>query len=65
MFCFQAGAMLTQMEKYCRAILSATLACIEQPRFAAGDGFNKRELDTSFIFDTIYTSSKRTWLLGL
>ena len=44
-FCFAAGTMLQQMEKYCPVILSTTRACIVQSRLATGGGFSQLELD--------------------
>ncbi len=46
-FCFTAGTMLQQMEKYCPAIVSATRKCIEKSRLTTGDGFSQLELNTT------------------
>lgn len=45
MFCFSAGAMLNEMEKYCPEILAFTRACMERSRKAEGAGFAQIELD--------------------
>ncbi len=45
MFCFTAGVMLQQMEKYCPQILAATRICIEKSRSAEGQNFTHMELD--------------------
>ncbi|MDO9048448.1 MAG: mannose-1-phosphate guanylyltransferase/mannose-6-phosphate isomerase [Methylobacter sp.] len=45
MFCFTAGSMLQQMERYCPRILATTKVCIEQSRSAEGAGFTLLELD--------------------
>ena len=45
MFCFTAGAILQEMEKYCPQILAATKSCIEESRCADGKDFTLVELD--------------------
>ncbi|MDD5057506.1 MAG: mannose-1-phosphate guanylyltransferase/mannose-6-phosphate isomerase [Sideroxydans sp.] len=45
MFCFQAGSMLREMKQHCPAILEAVRTCIEQSRYAEGNGFSQLELD--------------------
>ena len=45
MFCFQAGAMLKAMEKYCPDILLATKTCLEKSRTATGKAFAEITLD--------------------
>ncbi len=45
MFCFQAGSMLREMKQHCPAILEAVRSCIEQSRYAEGNGFSQLELD--------------------
>ena len=45
MFCFQAGAMLKAMQKYCPDILSATQTCLDQSRTATGKAFAEITLD--------------------
>ena len=45
MFCFQAGAMLKAMEKYCPEILSATQTCLDKSRTATGKAFAEITLD--------------------
>lgn len=52
MFCFSAGAMLSEMEKHCPAILASTRACMERSRKAEGAGFAQIELDPD-VFGTI------------
>ena len=47
MFCFQAGALLHEMGRYCPAILAATRTCMEQSRKAEGKGFSQIELDAA------------------
>ncbi|MFZ3017915.1 MAG: mannose-1-phosphate guanylyltransferase/mannose-6-phosphate isomerase [Gallionella sp.] len=49
MFCFQAGAMLREMQQHCPAILDATRACIAQSRTAEGKGFSQLELDAELF----------------
>jgi len=51
MFCFQAGAMLREMQQHCPAVLDATRACIAQSRNAKGKGFSQLELDVSLFKD--------------
>jgi len=43
-FCFTAGAILSEMNKYCPGILSSTADCIERSRLAEGAGFSQLEL---------------------
>lgn len=45
MFCFQAGAMLKAMDKYCPDILSATQTCLNNSRTATGKAFAEITLD--------------------
>lgn len=45
MFCFQAGAMLKAMQKYCPEILSATQTCLDKSRTATGKAFAEITLD--------------------
>lgn len=50
MFCFAAGVLLDEMEKYCPAILAATRACVTQSRSvrvsgAVGGGVTQLQLD--------------------
>ena len=45
MFCFQAGAMLKAMEKYCPDILAATQTCLGKSRTAMGKAFAEITLD--------------------
>lgn len=47
MFCFKAGTMLEQMDRYCPTILSATRACIEKSRSVTGSDFSQLELDVN------------------
>jgi len=49
MFCFQAGAMLREMELHCPSILEATRACIAASRSATGKGFSQLELDAALF----------------
>ncbi len=51
MFCFQAGAMLREMQQHCPAILEATRACMAQSRSAEGKGFTQLELEASLFKD--------------
>lgn len=51
MFCFQAGAMLREMQQHCPAILEATRVCMAQSRSAEGKGFSQLELDASLFKD--------------
>lgn len=44
MFCFSAGTLLREMEKYCPAILAATRTCMERARRAEGEGFTQIEI---------------------
>jgi mannose-1-phosphate guanylyltransferase len=44
MFCFSAGTLLREMEKYCPAILAATRTCMEKARRAEGKGFTQIEI---------------------
>lgn len=46
MFCFTAGIMLNEMERYCPEVLLATKNCIELSRIATGKGFSQLELET-------------------
>ncbi|ASQ46458.1 mannose-1-phosphate guanylyltransferase/mannose-6-phosphate isomerase [Legionella clemsonensis] len=46
MFCFTAGTMLQEMERYCSEVLLATKTCIELSRIATGKGFSQIELET-------------------
>lgn len=45
MFCFQAGAMLKAMGKYCPDILAATKHCLDNSRTATGKTFAEITLD--------------------
>ena len=46
MFCFQAGAMLKAMGKYCPDILAATQTCLDHSRTATGKTFAEITLDS-------------------
>jgi len=52
MFCFQAGAMLRELQQHCPDILDAMRACIAQSRNAEGKGFSQLELD-SLLFKNV------------
>ena len=52
MFCFSAGAMLSEMEQHCPAILNATRSCMELSKKASGKGFTQIELDAA-TFDLV------------
>jgi len=45
MFCFSAGAMLSEMQQHCPEILSAIRTCMEQSRKAQGKGYVQVEID--------------------
>lgn len=45
MFCFAAGAMISEMELHCPEILAATRLCLEQSNSAQGKNFQQIELD--------------------
>ncbi|TDY34063.1 mannose-1-phosphate guanylyltransferase/mannose-6-phosphate isomerase [Janthinobacterium sp. 75] len=45
MFCFAAGAMISEMELHCPEILAATRLCLEQSSTAQGKNFQQIELD--------------------
>ena len=47
MFCFSAGVMLQEMEKYCPEVLAATRHCVEHSRLAIAESFSQLELDAS------------------
>lgn len=47
MFCFQAGAMLQEMQLHCPAILEATRECLENSRISEDRGTSKLDLDAS------------------
>lgn len=46
MFCFSAGALLTQMKKHCPAILAATRQCLGASRRSQGDHTSQVELSS-------------------
>jgi mannose-1-phosphate guanylyltransferase/mannose-6-phosphate isomerase len=45
MFCFSAGAMLEEMERYCPDLLAAVRDCIARSRLTKGEGIAQLELD--------------------
>ena len=45
MFCFTAGAMVAEMEKYCPGVLASVNACLDKSTSAIGDGFTQLELN--------------------
>ncbi len=45
MFCFSAGAMISEMERLCPDILAAVRVCLERSRKISGAGFSRVELD--------------------
>jgi mannose-1-phosphate guanylyltransferase/mannose-6-phosphate isomerase len=47
MFCFKAGAMLTEMEQHCPEILRASLACVERSHTVQGKDVTQLELDAA------------------
>lgn len=49
MFCFTAGTMLREMERYCPDILSCTAACMEQSGAVHGKGLLQVELDKEYF----------------
>lgn len=51
MFCFSAGGMLREMQKYCPEILEATRTCMAQSRKSEGDGFTQVELAPEIFGD--------------
>lgn len=44
MFCFTAGTIITEMEKYCPDLIKATRACVGQSRLVEGKGIKQLEL---------------------
>jgi mannose-1-phosphate guanylyltransferase len=46
-FCFTAGTMLEEMEKYCPTILADIRTCVDQSRLTTGDGFSQLEIDAN------------------
>lgn len=47
MFCFKAGAMLSEMQQHCPLILEAARACLAQSHKMMGKEFSQLELDKS------------------
>ena len=47
MFCFAAGAMLSEMEKHCPDVLASVKTCLASSTVANGDGFAQLEMGAS------------------
>ena len=49
MFCFSAGTLIKEMEKYAPEILASTRACLEQSKKAVGEGYTQIQLNAELF----------------
>jgi mannose-1-phosphate guanylyltransferase len=49
MFCFSAGTLIKEMEKYAPEILSSTRACLEHSKKAQGEGYTQIQLNAELF----------------
>ncbi len=49
MFCFSAGTLIKEMEKYASEILASTRTCLEQSKKAIGEGFTQIQLNAELF----------------